>query len=79
MAEALERKLNDLGHLPILVHAQDPRYQSLENPEDLCSRLKDAGLIAILTGCEQPQGIPDFSRETYETLLTKLRDQDIIF
>ncbi|MAA78305.1 MAG: sulfate adenylyltransferase subunit CysN [Deltaproteobacteria bacterium] len=78
-ANDLERKLNDLGHLPILIHAQDSRYQSIENPVDLCSRLKDAGLIVLLTGCERPQGIADLSQGTCDDILTQLREQDIIF
>ena len=78
-AEELERKLNELGHLPILIHAQDTRYEALANPADLCNRLKDAGLIAIITGCEQPQGVTNHSSSSLEELLTQLRSQDIIF
>ena len=78
-AEELERKLNELGHLPILVHAQDSRYKTIEHPEDLCARLKDAGLIAILTGCTRPEEVPDHSQSSCEELLAQLRNQDIIF
>ena len=78
-AEELERKLNNLGHLPILLNAQDSQYDPLDNPKDLCARLKDAGLIVILTGCVQPEGIFDHSNLSCENLLTQLRDQDIIF
>jgi len=77
-AQDLERKLNELGHLPILLHAQDRRYPALEDPKHICQRLQDTGLIVILTGCTQPNGISEHSSST-EEILGHLREKDIIF
>lgn len=78
-AQALEQKLNELGHFPIVLHAQDTRYPTLQNPEHICTRLEDNGLIVILTGCQQPQALPDYTQQSLEEILKQLRAHDIIF
>jgi sulfate adenylyltransferase large subunit len=78
-ARSIEKSLNELGHLPILIDATDERYPTLEHPEHICQRLKDAGIIVLLTGCPCPESIQDISEHSSATLLSELRQRDIIF
>jgi sulfate adenylyltransferase subunit 1 (EFTu-like GTPase family) len=78
-AQTIELSLNELGHLPILINASDERYPTLEDPTHLCQRLKDAGLLVLLTGCPCPEKVQDISENSADALISELRIRNIIF
>jgi len=77
-AVELEIHLNELGHLPIIIDAQDSRYPNLTSPLSICTRLKDAGFLVILTGCSCPEGIEAVADDPSSTI-NSLQARNIIF
>ena len=77
-ATELEIHLNELGHLPIVIDAQDAKYPVLSEPTAICTRLKDAGFIVLLTGCQCPEDIEKAEDEPNQ-LIDSLQNRNILF